>query len=226
MLRHIVLVYSLACISHVFGKPHQAKNFARDSALSTMWPDAGSPNTPISPTSPTSITTTITVVTTGVAGSITVIEFPTTDPAGDVSIVTSTLTDGGNGTSPTAGGGTTTPGQVPQPTSAGSPLEIKTMTIKPGRKKTEHITVENDSNQTIYVEIILSTYYNSPGASPTTTSSTYPSAGGQPMSIASASAPWGTGTTNANGMDKRGNREWKRARTWANMAKSKPEPPN
>jgi hypothetical protein len=191
-----------------------------------MWLDAGSPTTPISPTSPTSITATITVVTTGVAGSITVIEFPTTDAAGDVSTVTSTLTDGGDGTSPTAGGGTTTPGQVPQPTSAGSPLEIKTMTIKPGRKKTEHITVENDSNQTIYVEIILSTYYNSPGASPTTTSSTYPSAGGQPMSIASASAPWGTGTTNANGMDKRGNREWKRARTWANMAKSKPEPPN
>jgi len=188
-----------------------------------MWPDAGSP---ISPTSPTSVTTTLTVFTTGVAGSITVFEFPTTDSVGDVSTVTSTLTDGGNGTSPTAGGGTTTPGQVPQPTSPGSPLVIKTMTIKPGRKKTEHITVENDSNKTMYVEIILSTFYNSPGASPATTSNTDPAAGSQATSNASGSAPSGTGSTNINRIHKGENREWKRAGTWGNMANGKSQPPN
>ena len=104
----------------------------------------------------------------------------------------------------------------------------ETMTIKPGGFEAAIIVEENGSNDTVYVEVVLSTLYNYPCTTPTTTSSKNPNAGDQAMlntsTLRLTPTPSNTDSTNADGMNKRGNWKVKSSSTLVTMTKGKPEP--
>ncbi|KAH8751567.1 hypothetical protein BGZ57DRAFT_966735 [Hyaloscypha finlandica] len=217
MSRNIVLFFFLICASHVLAKPHQAIKPARyrvsNSSSYTTQHLPSSSSTLLNTTSSglTSITRTVTVVTTGITGAtITEIEFPTTiDTAGDVSTITSTLSDSGNGNgvSTTSGGlsastppdanpcsSSTNTKQHPTKTMSGANA-VETMTISPGEKGFLLHVMENYSEEIEYVEVRYSTWYKSAGASRPTNIS--PDTGEQGMETTSAPTTSSSDSTNA-----------------------------
>jgi hypothetical protein len=183
MLRNIILFFSLICASHVLAKPHQAIKLARDRVSArpsyTIQGLPSSKGTWLNTTSSglTSITRTVTVVTAGIAGAtITEIEFPTTiDAAGDVSIVTRTLSGSGNGNGVYTTSSSNSP-PVASPCSSSTHTKqhhtktisgtnaTETMIISPGKKDVFLYVIENHSKEIEYVEVRFSTWYKSAGA--------------------------------------------------------------
>ncbi|KAE9382107.1 hypothetical protein N431DRAFT_506950 [Stipitochalara longipes BDJ] len=190
MFKFTFILSSILCVSNVIASPHQAMRLARDAVYSSSSYDNESPSS------------NSTTITGWIGTQVTEIPAPETTSSPDWQTTSSSnpplaASPTSSSSSPPAAGPSTscthsthsTHSKHSSTRTVSGGKSVETMTIQPGGFDALVVFEENLSNEDIYVEVRLSTWYKSSGVGHSTYTS--PDAGGQEVSTTSTplSAP-------------------------------------